>query len=230
MRGHRRGGRQCDAPIPNAALRRFCSLSHRERAGVRGHRRGGRQCDAPIPNAALRPILLPLPPGEGRGEGTPPRRPPVRCTHSQRGVTPILLPLPPGEGRGEGTPPRRPPVRCTQFPTRDGVTPILLPLPPGEGRGEGTPPRRPPVRCTHSQRGVTPILLPLHRERAGVREPTRGVRRCGNEPVPGHAPMLATRRPSGVSHSRPCSSNRPGYRRCSRTSAQTMASNDPGAI
>ena len=59
---------------------------------------------------------LPLPPGEGRGEGAPflPLPP-----GEGQGEDAPFLPLPLGEGRGEGAP--------------------FLPLPLGEGRGEGAP-------------------------------------------------------------------------------------------
>ena len=72
------------------------SLSLTERAGVRV-----------IPRTV--PPFLPLPEGEGRGEGNP--------AHGS-----AFLPLPEGEGRGEGNP-----VHGSAFP----------PLPEGEGRGEG---------------------------------------------------------------------------------------------
>jgi ATP-binding cassette, subfamily B, heavy metal transporter len=63
----------------------------------------------------------PLPPGEGRGEGSL-----------------KFLPLPPGENRGEGS------LELLPLPPGEnrGEGPLeSLPLPPGEGRGEGPPAR-----------------------------------------------------------------------------------------
>jgi D-beta-D-heptose 7-phosphate kinase/D-beta-D-heptose 1-phosphate adenosyltransferase len=96
---------------------------------------------------------LPLPPGEGRGEGglhsAPPSIPNDPNANQDEPNRPVpatarKLPLPPGEGRGEGglhsPPPSIPTDPKANQDDRTGRVPATapkLPLPPGEGVGEG---------------------------------------------------------------------------------------------
>ena len=101
MRGPRRGVRQCDAPIPNAALRRSCSLSHRQRAGVREPRRGVRQCgNEPVPGHAPSAVARRRPPRDALETRcrTSPRPARVSKTFAVPGT--VYCPLPAAQTQG----------------------------------------------------------------------------------------------------------------------------------
>ncbi len=97
------------------------------------------------------PLLLPLPVGEGWGEGLPGNSPPDYAKVSPR-----------GEGWGEGSSGQQSlglrkglshGETFAQRPASSKVRPLLLPLPVGEGWGEGLPGNSPPDYAKVSPRG-----------------------------------------------------------------------------